>query len=262
MKRMVGYFQAIDTETNKIVGRYKYSTVSDTTKVWLRRNQNHFKLKCCCNENQVEMKISSDLKIYPAKNETGYLHEKGCPKHPTSIGALWETEKSQDGFFYIAGPEANAKDFAIKINELTSQHLYGKEVYPEDYKDFNKHVYRTMAMMKKSDGTVLKESYSALFKNPTKAKVTDEIFIYGVLRKVQSTDFSKDILYIDIEDIFGNSNRYYIQKNIFLEMYNASRAKYYRLLVCGFAYKANSASKIMTISDFYMTTMDEQGLIF
>lgn len=259
---MIGYFEVLDVNTNKIIGKYKYSTVSDTTKAWLRRESDHLKITCCCNENKVEMKISSDLKIYPAKNETGSLHDKRCPKYPLASDNIWESSKDDGLFFYIAGPDANAKDYALKINSVTSSNLFKKKIYPETYKEFNRHVYKTMASIKRCDGVILKDTYSALFKDPAKIELTDEIFIYGILRKVQSTDFSKDILYLDIEDIFGTMNRYYVRKDLFLEMYNAARAKYYRLLVCGFAYKASSKSKIMTISDFYMTTINEYGVIF
>lgn len=259
---MIGYFQAIDTTKNKMVGKYKYTTVSDTTKAWLRKNSDHLKLTCCCNANCVEIKISSDLKIYPAKNDTGNLHDKNCPKHPDVRYSLWESEKDGDIYYQVAGADTNAKDFALKVNEMTSQRLFRNMKNPSDYKEFNKSVYGTLGQIKTNDNKILKDIYSSHYRAPSEIDIDGEVFVYGILRRVQSTPFSKDVLYIDIEDIFGCVSRFYILKNIFVEMYNASRAKYYRLLVCGFAYKSTKKSKIMTISDFYMTAMDDQGMIF
>ena len=263
LKYMPGYFAAYDKNTGKLLGRYRYSTVSDVTKIWLKRNLDDIVLKCCCNENKVEMKVSSDLKIYPAENGTGHLHALCCPKNPNSADlGLWHIEKEESKYFNVASPEANASDYAKKINRLVDEYLYRKKIYPSDYKEFNKHVYYILNYVKAADGTILKDHYFSNFRNMSKVSTTDEIFIYGIVRKIQSTDFSQDVVYIDIEDIFGKLSRFYITKRLFLEFYNASRVNHYRSLACGFAYKANSSSKILTISDFYMAPISEIGILF
>ena len=112
------------------------------------------------------------------------------------------------------------------------------------------------------DGTILKDIYSAQYKNCTELNTNTEVFVYGILKKISSTDFSKEILYVDVENIFGNVQRFYVNKNVFSEFYNKSYAKQYYLLVCGFAYKKSEKSKILTFSDFYMTTISSDGIIF
>lgn len=259
---MIGYFEAIDKETGKTVEKFKYSTVSDAAKVYLRNNLDKYKLQCCCNGNHVEMKISNDLKIYPAKNNTGTLHEKSCPKYPELNKNLWRIEKEESLYFNVANPDANAKDYAIKINSLTDQYITRKKLDIQTYQEFNKKVYYIINFVKMEDGTILKNIYSAQYRNCTELNTNTEVFVYGILKKISSTDFSKEILYIDIENIFGDVQRFYVNKNMFLEFYNKSYAKQYHLLVCGFAYKKSEKSKILTFSDFYMTTISSDGIIF
>ena len=77
---MIGYFKVVDKKTEQIIFYHKYSAINNVQRFALRNNDN-VKLLCACNQNQLEMKVSSDLKIYPAEQMVGHMHELNCPKH-------------------------------------------------------------------------------------------------------------------------------------------------------------------------------------
>lgn len=77
---MIGYFKVIDKKTKEVMQYYKHASVNDVQKLFLRNNPD-IALICACNDKELELKVSSDLRIYPAEQMVGHLHEPHCPKY-------------------------------------------------------------------------------------------------------------------------------------------------------------------------------------
>lgn len=77
---MIGYFKIIDRNTKEVLEYHRYSMFSDAQKQLLRDNPK-VAILCACNDKALEMRISTDLRVYPAEQLVGHLHELRCPKH-------------------------------------------------------------------------------------------------------------------------------------------------------------------------------------
>lgn len=76
---MIGYFKIIDRKTKEVLDYRRYSAMTDIQKKTLRENPD-ITLLCACNDKDLEIRISSDLKIYPAEHLVGHFHEARCPR--------------------------------------------------------------------------------------------------------------------------------------------------------------------------------------
>lgn len=258
---MLGYFKAIDKNGNEI-GRYKYSAVTLQQKKFLRANKD-IRLFCCCNNENIEMKISSDLRIYPANQNVGEQHHEFCPKHIAAEKiALWSRVDTETVYYNVAAPYAKASDYAIKANSLTYQRLTSPIIrLPDNYLDFNKRLHQTLKYIKTPSDKILFD-ISVAGKNYSDFKTGEEYFVYGVLvgKPIVKKYGTNSILFLDIKDCFGFTRRFYANKEIFKEetsrLYDGSVA----YVVSGFAYKKTNQSKILTLSDYCIKSISALGL--
>ena len=259
-----GYFRAIDKRTKKELGRIKYSSVTTSLKRQLYAQADSLCFYCCCTDKPIEMKISKDLRIYPAKNNIGELHSPFCPKRidKNMQKKLWEIQKEGKLYFHCASHDANARDFMLRLNDVTYKRLISPTYrMPDNYVDFNKRIFATQKYIKTSYNKTLSEICLSSFKIE-QLELGKEYFIYGTFLGYKETDFDDSLLYVDMMDYFGKKYRFYIDKGSFNEVFREGLSKDYKMAIGGFLYKRTEKSKILTFSDFWITPIDDLGLFF
>lgn len=260
---MMGYFR-VEMSDGTELGKYKYASITEKQKKILREAKD-LHIFCCCNDEDLEMKISSDLRIYPANQNMGEHHEKKCPKYiDKNKDELWTIRKTTSKIYYhVAANYATANDYVEKVNLITYERLTSPEYrLPDNYLDFNKKINTTLKYIETSSGDILYNISITNNLNVDELITSQEYFIYGMLAsKPKVTPYNKNLLYLDVIDCFGNKKRYYAQKDIYLE----ETAKLFRgsknILICGFVYKKSDKSKMLTFSDLCVKSIDDYGII-
>ena len=261
---MIGYFKVVDSN-GKELAKYKYTAVTNKLKMALRKRKD-IKLFCCCNEaDKLEMRISSDFKIYPAEKYLGELHDPACPKYyRPKQEELWSIKKTKEHIYYHqASAQATAGDYLQEINQITYKRLVEPEFrLPDNYKDFNKRVNATLKYINTFTGEILYNIALTNNFNVDKCAVNQEYFAFGLLAShPKVTPFNKSLLYLDIIDCFGRKNRFYADRGTYEEEKKQIYAGYTNIIVCGFAYKKAATSKIMMLSDFAVRAIDNAGIL-
>lgn len=263
---MLGYFEAVD-KNNKSLGFYKYSTVSECQKKTLLKLQTNNEVRFFCScvpDRQIEMKISKDLKIYPALNGIGDQHSEFCVKRiREQEPKLWEIRHDAESklWYNVASPSATAEHFAKKLNRLTVERLtYPEMRLPDNLLDFNKRLFITQKYIKTYNGKSLYELSLSNHKDLQSLPSNQEYFFYGTLSAAKTTNFNKNILYLDCKNTIGKKYRFYLEKEIFIEQFNNTRGLNWA--ICGFVYKKVDKSAILTFSDCYLGIIDKVGIFY
>lgn len=258
---MLGYFKVVDEKGNEL-GRYKYTSVTNRQKRFLK-NKKGITIYCCCGNEDIEMRISSDLRIYPANQNIGEMHQKGCPKYIYHKKEdLWTRQTTESSIYYhVAASYATASDYAIKVNEVTYTRLIHPTYrLPDNYKEYNKRIQNTLKYIKTASGEIL---YNIAINDKKISEIPEkkEYFVYGMLKHapVIKEYGNKKILFLDISDCYGKTKRYYAN----IEVYKSETDKLFKgsknIVVCGFAYKKSKQSKILTLSDFCVKSINDIG---
>ena len=258
---MLGYFKVINNEGVEI-GRYKYNSITNQQKRALK-NMKDITLYCCCGDEDIEMKISSDLRIYPANQNVGQQHEKGCPKYIyPKKEELWTRQETESHIYYhVAASYAVADDYAIKVNTLTYDRLIEPEYrLPDNFEDFNKRLNATLKYIKTPAGEIL-YNISIVGKKLNEIPVNKEIFVYGMLtgKPIIKTYGKKQVLFLDVKDCNGYTRRYYANMDVYREQTSKIYKGYRNIVVCGFAYKKSANSKMLTLSDYCVKAIGDVG---
>lgn len=261
---MIGYFKVVDKNTKEVLQYFKHASVNDVQKKALRANP-EIALICACNDKELELKVSSDLRIYPAEQLVGHLHESRCPKYIHFVpDKLWTKQHTETNIYYnVASHDASAKDYFEKINSLTHYRLtHPENRMPDNYKDFNKRAFATMKYIKTPNGEIIHDISVTTNRNVKEFPPFKEKFVYGELVGITKTNFSEDVYYVDILDCFDIRHRFYIDKNILTSMQKpGAHDGKSRYIGGGFVYKKKMQSSIMSFSDFYVAKIDKLGLI-
>lgn len=79
---------------------------------------------------------------------------------------------------------------------------------------------------------------------------------------VTKTNFSDTTYYVDIADSYDRRHRYYVEKDVLSTLISIDKYdKGVKYVGGGFVFKKKEASTILSFADFYMTPMNEVGLI-
>lgn len=258
---MLGYFKVVNQKGEEL-GRYKYTSVTNAQKRALK-NKKNITLYCCCGDEDIEMKISADLRIYPANQNVGEHHERGCPKYIYPKGEeLWTRQETESRIYYhLAASYATAEDYAIKANTLTYDRLITPEYrLPDNFEDFNKRLHSTLKYIKAPSGEIL-YMISVVGKRVEDMEPKKEYFVYGMLkgRPIIKKYGEKQILFLDVQDCNGFIRRYYANMDIYKEQTAKIYKGYKHIVICGFAYKKSDKSKIMTLSDYCVKAIGDVG---
>ncbi len=259
---MVGYFKVIDKE-GKEIGRYKYNAITYNQRRFLKSLKN-ITIYCCCGDEDIEMKISSDLKIYPANQNVGDTHEKGCPRYKLGKKEeLWTIQPTETSIYYnVASCEALASDFANKINQLTYDRLLHPYRLPDNLVEFNHKCQGTLNYIKTANGDIL-QNISVVGKRMEDLAFNKEYFVYGMLKgkPIVKTYNGQKVLFLDVSEPNGFTRRYYANKEVYIEETSRLFDGSVNILVSGFAYKKSPNSKILTFSDFTVKAIDDLGVL-
>jgi hypothetical protein len=290
-EKMNNLFVILDRNTGQVIERKSYTTTGREDKYKLKEQMNGIILRCCC-KNHVEIKISSDLRFYKSKKSD--KHDEDCTRfrndyrfnseydkgwktdeegnHSVRVGSLIPKEKKEPqevenqepkGSIHSGTSVTNYKVEALglirKINMMTWETLacnYGKN--PENLSKFNQTIYYTLKKI-----TLL----------GTKKKLSD---IEYKREKIASMKAGKDVafiyMYVDgledkgtyhllrVKDHFSSIHRFYVNKEEYEEEWNREIGHSDILVVGGFAYKKGKESKILTLGQYALMAVSEQGL--
>ena len=261
---MIGYFVMVDSNGAEL-GNYKFANESTKQKERLRGLKG-MKFYCGCNDKRdLELKISKDFKLYPAKQNVGDQHNPMCPRYiEEMIPELWTIETNQKTklYFHNAANYATAKDYLQKLNQLTYNRLTSPELkLPDSVDGFNSKVHITQKYIKTS---TKEDLYSmCIANNPIVSKLDSgkEYFIYGELVAIEVTKHSDEVLYVDIKDCFDKRHRFYVERELYKDIYRTVGIRGVPLIAGGFVYKKSEKSKILTFSDFWVAPVSDLGII-
>lgn len=259
---MIGYFKVVK-EDGQELARYKYATITAKQKAFLRGVKG-IRCICCCNDQvELEIKISSDLKLYPASQDVGNLHDVRCPKYIDLKDQAWKTVQEGLGLYYHqAGTQVTADGYMRMANALTYERLTTPTLrLPDNFEQFNRRQHATLKYIQTPNGDRLYDISTTQNRNTERLETNKEYYFCGMLKAVKVTKFNPDIVYMDIEDCFAQRMRYYLEKDAYLEVRSKTLKNAPNLLVCGFAYKKSVKSKILTVSDIAMSSISNIGIL-
>lgn len=259
---MIGYFRVVNKDGQELA-RYKYSSITSKQKAFLRGIKN-IRCLCCCNDLNLELKISSDLKIYPAIKDVGNLHDARCPKYIDPLKEQdWTIIKETYGYYYHqAGTQVNAKEYMKMVNTLTYERLISPILrLPDNYEQFNLRQHATLKYIQTPSGDRLYNISTTQNRNVETLPIDKEYFFCGMLTTVKAIKNNANMISLDILDCFNKKQRFYLDKDMYIIERSNALQNANKILVCGFAYKKTERSKILTISDFALSAISDIGIL-
>lgn len=250
----IGFFRVIDKKTGQIIGRYDYDKITAKERSILRNNEKQYRLYCdCIPNNSIELKISSNLVIYPVQNNTGELHDPACPRFKSADSKDWSYD--YDTKTFKASSYNTAEIFIRKLNRLTFQDA----MYSDKFASIQG---AKVASRKLSTNSGIK--LSTVF-NPQKIEKGHEYFIYTFLGQLEGIvdNYAKLMciqepnadspyyVYADVKQF----DKYFGESKYFVVGENNSP-----LLVSGWVYLDDDNRLILT--DFWVRATGKNGKLF
>lgn len=259
---MIGYFRVVNRD-NQELARYKYSSITSKQKEFLRGIKD-IRCLCCCNDLDLELKISSDLKIYPAIKDVGNLHDARCPKYIDPLKDQdWTIIKETNGYYYHqAGTQVRAKDYMKMINTLTYERLISPILrLPDNYEQFNLRQHATLKYIQTPSGDRLYNISTTRNRNVEALPIGKEYYFCGMLTAVKATKNNPSMFTLEMLDCFKQKQKFFLDKDVYIMERSNALKNAQKLLVCGFAYKKTERSKTLTISDFALSAISDIGIL-
>ena len=133
---------------------------------------------------------------------------------------------------------------------------------PNNHKDFLKKAFVTTKYIKNANGHILYDISVSNHRNMSEWPVFEERFIYGEVTSISQTKFSETTYYVDILDSFDKRYRFYVTKEMLECLIDINNLEIKdKFIGGGFVFKKKSGSTILSFSDFYMTPINDVGII-
>lgn len=264
MSTGIGTIYLKDTKTNEIIEVFRTNSINQKSiKLKLRNilsSDSTIKAYCGCCGHEIELKISSNLHIYPAKKNLKHLHHKNCPRskdersnYEQSIQHNIES-KSIDAFINFAIKPPSKKISTSTASKISSQ---GKitQARLNTISSLAKHlnvitwdnIWRSYVRGKnEADTLTVSKFMQAIYRNasnfnlnPKNSKPISlgDIFYsnWVISNKIMKTDNRALFVYMQLKSFnlisdnkvavtllnsFGQINKFIIDKNLWDESYN------------------------------------------
>lgn len=252
----IGFFRVVDKGTGGVIARYNYDTITAKERRILRDslNDSNITLYCdCLGDNSIELKIASNLVIYPAQNNSYSKHNENCPKYRSVDSKDWTYDTTTKT--YRASSYNDAERFTRKLNQLIYQDA--------DYLDrFDSIKGAKMAARRLSTNSGIR--LSSLI-NPNKIAKNKDYFLYAFLGNFEGERGNeikiKCILNkecIDSIELFANKKEF--GDKMRESQYYIVGENNYPLLVTGWFYLNDNNELILT--DFWVRATGKSGKLF
>lgn len=249
-----GFFRVIDKKTNKIIARYNYDKITAKERLSLRNQANKVALYCdCVPENSIEMKVTANLCIYPAHNNTGEKHDTACPKYKSADSKDWTYDPTLKA--YSASSYIDAEQYIRRLNKLTYQ---DSEYYDK---------FDSLIGVRRAAGKILTKNRTRLntLLNPKCFEKGKEYFIYMFLGKMTGID-GNYVKFLCSKEQNSDGITFYADSTQFNNLFRESQ--YYvigeavkkPLLIGGWVYLDDDNRLILT--DFWLRAVNKDGRLF
>lgn len=252
----IGYFRLVDKRENKILKRYDYNKISAKERKELKEQlekNSHLGIYCDCVEDNIELKIASNLVIYNYQRNIGERHHPSCPKYKDTDLVTWTYSQKEKA--YKAGMYNTAQDYVVKMNSFIYQDNDVKTL-DESFKKIKRAAYKIITD---------KDERLSYLTNPTNVIKNKDVFIYGYVGILNKTD-----KYIEILSLTNKEPNQLIKVLADFEKFNTlySENRYYTLpenrkplLIGGWAHYESSEDNYV-FTDFWLKAVDNSGKIF
>lgn len=255
----IGFFRLVDKKSNKILKKYDYNKISakerKEMKDTLSKNPN-LKIYCDCTNEDIELKIASNLVIYNYQRNIGERHHPNCPKYKDTDLVAWTYSQKEKA--YKAGSYNTAQDYIVKLNTFLYQDNHTKNIN-DSLKNIKSTAFKIITFNNVKLGYII---------NQNKILDNKDYFVYGYLGMVNRKNI-KNQQFVEITCIIEKEPELKTIKiladfNAFNTLYSENR--YYTLpenkkplLVGGWFNKENNQ---FFFTDFWLKAVDNTGKIF
>ena len=295
---MIGKLKLLSKE-NKILDIYSYenlSTNKDLKNKLREKLSNGCKLVCCCNNENIEMKISSDFKIYPAHHKDSSIHSIYCPRSKnysefkSKYVTGWKQEEDSEQVnvkikFSLKPPSKNDEKYMCDTDPLR-KYNYNKEVdgkitllslmthlnlkawnkiisrdnkVPIDKYEFLNQIYGSSQFINIIGTNKTLQELMFKYKRDKNMKSSESRFVYGYIDKLEGyeDDENYKIIHIKLSQI-GNPFKFKISKELLENSKKYPKIKNSNhIAVAGFVSRKYNSFEFF---NFAMININERGL--
>lgn len=295
---MIGKLKLLSKE-NKILDIYSYEKLSIDKKFKneLREKlSNGCKLVCCCNDENIEMKISSDFKIYPAHHKDSSIHSIYCPRSKnysefkSKYVTGWKQEEDSEQVnvkikFSLKPPKKNDEKYICDTDPLR-KYTYNKEIdgkitllslmthlnlkawnriisrdnkVPNDKDEFLNQIYGSSQFVNIIGTNKTLQELMFKYKRDKNMKSSESRFVYGYIDKLEDDEDDDNYKIIHIKSSKnGNPFKFKISKEL---LENSKKylkeTNFEKVAVAGFVSKKYSNFEFFNLE---MININERGL--
>lgn len=292
---MNGSFKVVDILTKRVIKVYSYATITDKEKKKLREN-NNILMFCCCGKEDIEQKISLDLKIYNAVNRA--VHDIDCYKHhdyqPIDYKSGWGEEMQDGKIVYTANlvgliPENKKETIPVDDrigttsnmgNNASIQKVEGKVTIRGFCTRLNLLTWKKYRYFQAKEKVSIEEFGKKIFAMSGQIQISSKKKFLGDLwfkkSKVKTLNPKKDSLfiymkYIDYEekeygvkvqcvDNFGKKHFFFAEKDVLDDKLTNERVVNGTMIISGFVHRKKLNSEVLYLGEFSLFKVNKYGL--